>query len=51
MRHSQLRQQVTYTHTPDAEVDLAVMMAREKLLGKGSLISSQERSPDREEVA
>ena len=51
MRHSQLQQQVTYTHTPDAEVDLAVMRAREKLLGKGSLILSQGRSPDHEEVA
>jgi integrase len=51
MRHSQLQQQVTYTHTPDAEVDLAVMMAREKLLGKGSLISSQGKSRDHEEVA
>jgi len=51
MRHSQLQQQVTYTHTPDAEVDLAVMRAREKLLGKGSLISSQGKSQDHEEVA
>ena len=51
MRHSQLQQQVTYTHTPDAEVDLAVMRAREKLLGKDSLISSRGRSPDHEEVA
>ncbi len=32
MRHSQLQQQVTYTHTPDAEVDLAVTRSREKLL-------------------
>lgn len=32
MRHSQLQQQVTYTHTPDAEVDAALMRAREKLL-------------------
>lgn len=28
MRHSQLQQQVTYTHTPDSEVDLAVMNLR-----------------------
>ena len=28
MRHSQLQQQVTYTHTPDAEVDSALMRAR-----------------------
>jgi integrase len=33
MRHSQLQQQVTYTHIPDAEVDLAVMRAKERLLG------------------
>jgi len=33
MRHAQLQQQVTYTHTPDAEVDSAVMAARTKLLG------------------
>lgn len=32
MRHSQLQTQVTYTHTPDGEVDAAVMKAREKLL-------------------
>ena len=32
MRHSQIQQQVTYTHTPDAEVDTAVMRARGKLL-------------------
>ena len=40
MRHSQLQQQVTYTHTPDSEVDSAVMRAREKLLGKSSPIST-----------
>jgi len=45
MRHSQLQQQVTYTHTPDAEVDLAVMRAREKLLGKDDTNVIQERSP------
>lgn len=33
MRHSQLQTQVTYTHTPDGEVDAAVMRAREWLLG------------------
>lgn len=33
MRHSQLQQQVTYTHTPDAEVDAALTKARGKLLG------------------
>ena len=34
MRHSQLQQQVTYTHTPDSAVDAAVMKARAKLLGE-----------------
>ncbi|HWL95623.1 MAG TPA: site-specific integrase [Phycisphaerae bacterium] len=34
MRHAQLQQQVTYTHTPDTEVDAAVMAARVKLLGR-----------------
>ena len=33
MRHSQLQQQVTYMHTPDAEVDKAIMKAKEKLFG------------------
>lgn len=33
MRHSQLQQQVTYTHIADAEVDKAVAKARLKLLG------------------
>lgn len=32
MRHSQLQMQVGYTHTPDQEVDLAVMQARARLL-------------------
>lgn len=31
MRYSQLQQQVTYTHIPDAEVDKAIMKAKEKL--------------------
>lgn len=44
MRHSQLQQQVTYTHTPDAEVDAAVMKAREKLLGVDRATSNQERN-------
>jgi len=34
MRHSQLQQQVTYTHVPDAEVDKALMQARTRLLPK-----------------
>jgi integrase len=36
MRHSQLQQQVTYTHVPDAEVDDALMKARTRLLGDAS---------------
>jgi len=36
MRHSQLQQQVAYTHTPDGEVDVAVMKARVKLLGEAA---------------
>lgn len=43
MRHSQLQQQVTYTHTPDGEVDVAVMRARERLLGPAT--ADQGRSP------
>jgi integrase len=34
MRHSQLQQQVTYTHTPDSEVDAAITKARSRLLGE-----------------
>ena len=44
MRHSQLQQQVTYTHTPDAEVDEAILKAKAKLLGKELVTSSQERN-------
>jgi len=51
MRHSQLQQQVAYTHTPDAAVDLAVMKAREKLLGEHVSTSGRERSPGRGHVA
>jgi hypothetical protein len=51
MRHSQLQQQVAYTHTPDTEVDLAVMKAREKLLGENVSIVNPGRSPGQEEVA
>lgn len=36
MRHTQLQQQVTYTHTPDDEVDAAICRARGKLLGNVS---------------
>ncbi len=38
MRHSQLQQQVTYTHTPDIEVDKAIIQAKEKLLGENPAI-------------
>ncbi|MBN1817659.1 MAG: tyrosine-type recombinase/integrase [Sedimentisphaerales bacterium] len=51
MRHSQLQQQVTYTHTPDVEVDKAVLRAREKLLGKGGLTSNQEKNQEPGQVA
>jgi len=51
MRHSQLQQQVTYTHTPDNEVDKAIMKAKEKLLGEDCVISSVERNPEQEAVA
>lgn len=46
MRHAQLQQQVTYTHTPDGEVDEAVMKAKEKLLGRKYSTSDQERNPE-----
>jgi integrase len=36
MRHSQLQQQVTYTHIPDAEVDVATSKARSRLLGEAT---------------
>jgi len=51
MRHSQLQQQVTYTHTPDDEVDKAVLKAKEKLFGKDCIISSVERNPGQGQVA
>jgi len=46
-----LQQQVAYTHIPDVEVDKAVMKAKERLLGPGSAISSEEKSLGQEEVA
>lgn len=49
MRHTQLQQQVTYTHTPDEEVDRAVAMARAKLLGE--VIEDPESDPGQAEVA
>ena len=51
MRHSQLQQQVTYTHTPDVEVDKAIVKAKEKLLGENVLISSSERNLEPGQVA
>ena len=51
MRHSQLQQQVTYTHIPDAEVDKAIMKAKEKLFGGVQAISDEERNQEREQVA
>jgi len=43
MRHTQLQQQVTYTHTPDAEVDAAIEQARAKLLPAVSEDSESDR--------
>lgn len=51
MRHSQLQQQVTYTHIPDAEVDKAVIKAKEKLFGKGQATLNEERNQEQEHVA
>lgn len=51
MRHSQLQQQVTYTHTPDVEVDKAILKTKEKLLGKELVTSSQERNLEPGQVA
>ncbi|MBN1489924.1 MAG: tyrosine-type recombinase/integrase [Phycisphaerae bacterium] len=49
MRHSQLQQQVTYTHMPDDEVDAAILRAREKLLGGAT--ECQENDPGQADVA
>ncbi|MHC4299110.1 MAG: tyrosine-type recombinase/integrase [Planctomycetota bacterium] len=51
MRHSQLQQQVTYTHTPDIEVDRAVMKAKMKLLGEDGFTSDEERNLEQDQVA
>ena len=51
MRHSQLQLQVTYTHTPDIEVDKAIITAKEKLLGERPAISGQEKNLKSEQVA
>ncbi|MHC4533802.1 MAG: tyrosine-type recombinase/integrase [Planctomycetota bacterium] len=51
MRHSQLQQQVTYTHTPDVEVDKAVMKAKDKLFGKEFFTLSQKKNLEPGQVA
>ncbi len=51
MRHTQLQQQVTYTHTPDVEVDKAIMKAKEKLFGEHRAISDEERNRGQDQVA
>lgn len=51
MRHSQLQQQITYTHTPDAEVDKAIKEARKKLIGENIVTLVQERNQEQEAVA
>jgi integrase len=51
MRHSQLQQQVTYTHTPDIEVDRAIMEAKKKLLGEDGFTSDEERNLEQDQVA
>ena len=51
MRHAQLQQQVTYTHTPDHEVDAAILKAKERILETDSVISGRERNPEQGEIA
>jgi len=51
MRHSQLQQQVTYTHTPDTEVDKAIIKAKERLLGDETLISNLGKNQEPGQVA
>ena len=51
MRHSQLQQQVTYTHTPDIEVDKAILKTKEKLLGKELVTSNLEKNQEPGQVA
>jgi hypothetical protein len=50
MRHSQLQQQVTYTHTPDAEVDKAIVKAKEKLFGEDHSTLTEGRNREQEVV-
>jgi len=49
MRHTQVQQQVTYTHLADAEVDDAITRIERKLLG--DFIPAAERSPAQEDAA
>lgn len=51
MRHSQLQQQVTYTHTPDAAVDKAIIEARKRLLGENVITLGQGKNLEQEAVA
>ncbi len=51
MRHSQLQQQVTYTHAPDAEVEDAIMKARARLLGGPCVIGGSRRNQEQADVA
>lgn len=44
MRHTEIQQQVTYTHVPDAEVDTAIGLARTRLLADGLVIASSGNS-------
>ncbi|MHC4682219.1 MAG: tyrosine-type recombinase/integrase [Planctomycetota bacterium] len=51
MRHSQLQQQITYTHTPDVEVDKAIMKAKKRLIGEDRFTSDEERNREQGQVA
>jgi integrase len=51
MRHSQLQQQTTYTHTPDAEVDKAIAKARRKLLNCKASSATEENNHEQSQVA
>lgn len=49
MRHTQVQQQVTYTHLADAEVDEAIQKARVKLLGDAT--EAGQKNPEQEDAA
>jgi len=49
MRHTQVQQQVTYTHLADAEVDEAIQETQVKLLGDAT--EGGQKSPEREDAA